>query len=242
MKDPTKAVIGVSEHFYSLQGEGPEEGYPAVFLRTKGCTLDCVFCDTTAVWKTGKVMKIKELLNLFDTSGYIEHLRCGAILVLTGGSPLLHQDSLTLFLSALASAIAPAFLHVSVETEGVLMPSKEFSAFVSTWIVSPKLSSSLQPLKNRLKPEVLKWHAKSANVMTYFKYVIGSIDDFAEMANQTSEFKIRQSSVWLMPKASTREQLQGNWAAETLPTLCKANYYRYSNRLHVQLWDKTTGV
>jgi 7-carboxy-7-deazaguanine synthase len=242
MKDPTKAVIGVSEHFYSLQGEGPETGYPAVFLRTKGCTLNCTYCDTSEVWKRGTAMKILELLQLFKTSGYVDRLSKGAILVLTGGSPLLQQDSLSMFLTTLSTLMDDKFLHVSVETEGVLLPSDEFAQFVSTWIVSPKLISSGEPESKRIKEEPLRWHARSSNTMTYFKFVVGSYTDLTEMQQLVSRFRIRPSSVWVMPKASSKADLDGQWASVDLPEICKQNHYKYCNRLHIQLWNKTTGV
>ena len=37
----SKKDLAVSEDFYSVQGEGPTMGAPAVFLRLKGCNLTC---------------------------------------------------------------------------------------------------------------------------------------------------------------------------------------------------------
>ena len=60
-------TLNVSEGFYSVQCEGASTGYPAYFIRLKGCNLICGgkggslmkqgkatwWCDTEAVWKKG---------------------------------------------------------------------------------------------------------------------------------------------------------------------------------------------
>jgi len=38
--------LQVEEIFYTLQGEGPFAGRPAVFVRLAGCPLRCQWCDT----------------------------------------------------------------------------------------------------------------------------------------------------------------------------------------------------
>jgi organic radical activating enzyme len=36
----------VTSMFFTLQGEGPYSGMPALFIRLAKCNLDCSFCDT----------------------------------------------------------------------------------------------------------------------------------------------------------------------------------------------------
>lgn len=55
-----KSRLRVSEIFYSVQGEGPTTGYPAIFIRLALCNLKCEWCDSL----------LKGTLVLTDTRGW----------------------------------------------------------------------------------------------------------------------------------------------------------------------------
>jgi 7-carboxy-7-deazaguanine synthase len=38
--------VRIAEIFQSVQGEGSLVGVPSVFVRSSGCNLRCVWCDT----------------------------------------------------------------------------------------------------------------------------------------------------------------------------------------------------
>jgi len=38
--------IPVADIFYSIQGEGPFQGIPHIFIRFNGCNLKCIYCDS----------------------------------------------------------------------------------------------------------------------------------------------------------------------------------------------------
>src|SRR3989442_14269088 len=74
----------LSELFHSLQGEGKLLGVPSVFVRTSGCNLRCVWCDTPyASWHPEgddiSVAEIGRRVRAFDT----KHV------VVTGGEPMI---------------------------------------------------------------------------------------------------------------------------------------------------------
>lgn len=233
--------IGVSEHFYSLQGEGPDTGCPAVFLRLKGCRLNCTFCDTAEVWKRGKTFSVEELAGIFRSNGYMNHLSNGAILILTGGSPLIQQTALVPFLKLLRLQMGTTF-HVAVETEGVIAPTKELMLQISTWVVSLKLASSGEPKERRLIPETIRLHASmQAHGQVHFKFPVADEQDFNEMLELINQYEISPKRVWVMPVAATRAELQSSRVAE-IAEWCKTHYLKFSTRLHIQLWDKATGV
>ena len=84
----------IAEIFYSVQGEGNLLGTPSVFIRTSGCNLRCVWCDTPYTsWKPeGRDWALREILA--ETKHYDTRYA-----VITGGEPLLAHGIETAFIS-----------------------------------------------------------------------------------------------------------------------------------------------
>ncbi len=98
----------ITEIFYSIQGESSYAGRPCVFVRTTGCNLRCVWCDTEYAFYGGREMSVDAV---FDE---IERLGHGCRLVeLTGGEPLLQRD-----IDDLARRLVSAGYTVLCETSG----------------------------------------------------------------------------------------------------------------------------
>jgi organic radical activating enzyme len=102
-------VLWVQEVFYTLQGEGPFSGHPAVFVRLSGCNLACYWCDTefeSSTWKPN----LEELLEK------ISRLRPDAcdLIVITGGEPFRQN------IEPLVVALLKQNLRVQIETNGTL--------------------------------------------------------------------------------------------------------------------------
>lgn len=220
----------VAEVFYSLQCEGREIGVPAVFLRLGGCNLLCSaawVCDTIEVWKKGQAKLFSEIL---PEECWLR-LRQGAHLVITGGEPLMQQSAIVDFLEWLNMPN----LVVEVETNGTIMPNGYLMNKVSRWNVSPKLQNSGEPITKRIKDEVIATFNSLPE--TIFKFVITSKEDLEEISQ---DFDIDKSKLVLMPGGSTREELDATRmiAVNAALVLC----CRYSERLHIVIWNQKTGV
>lgn len=233
--------LRISEHFYSLQGEGKTMGIPSVFLRLQACNLMCDHkwvCDTIDVWITGEQYSIEDTLDLFEKEGYSDVLFKGAHLVITGGEPLLQDKSIVEFLMAYYERFF-YLPYVEIETNGTKTPSDNLIKYVNLFNVSPKLSNAGMNERRRIKPDTIKVFNKIEN--SIFKFVIADKEDYKELCRTYLEpFDIRKEKIYLMPAADDQKMLDKN--AQYVASVCIKKCYNYSSRLQIELWNKTTGV
>ncbi len=100
----------VTERFVSINGEGQRAGQLAVFIRFKGCNLNCSYCDTAYANEEGAAfepMSKEEIYSYIKSAGI---KNC----TLTGGEPLIQEDIGEL-LRLLGSDKS---LRVEIETNG----------------------------------------------------------------------------------------------------------------------------
>ena len=100
----------VCEYFSSINGEGPSAGFPAVFIRFKGCNLRCSYCDTA--WANSSdaeyvEMTASDIADIIRESG-LTHV------TLTGGEPLF-RDGMPELVDYLS---AGQNLCIEIETNG----------------------------------------------------------------------------------------------------------------------------
>lgn len=107
----TDGALDVHSIFYTIQGEGPFCGTPAVFVRLAGCNLQCPACDTEYT-ATRALMGPSAVLELVR-----EQMPKPGLVVITGGEPF--RQNLERFLQVLTFA----GYYVQIETNGTLPPS-----------------------------------------------------------------------------------------------------------------------
>jgi 7-carboxy-7-deazaguanine synthase len=131
-KDAPADSLFVTSMFFTLQGEGPYAGMPALFIRLTKCNLDCSFCDTffdDGDWMTFEQIEAKMFETVLDffraknkpvPSWAVNDLDLdspsypGVVLVMTGGEPLI-QDNISPFMARQLSK----FKAVQVESNGI---------------------------------------------------------------------------------------------------------------------------
>lgn len=247
----TQSSLVISETFYSIQGEGPTCGTPAVFLRLAGCNLNCpgfsykdpdtqehLGCDTALVWRQGKRQSASEIIEHWKEENWIRALDNGAHLVITGGEPTLQQEKLLHFIEALDRTTKRP-TYIEMETNATRLLDPQLLQRLQQINASPKLSHAGEPESKTYQPEVLKQLVECDRVI--FKFVMANPSDINEVKQRFMDrFGIAPQRIWLMPEGGTPEAIQSKapWIVE----LCKRYYFHYSPRLHIDIWGETTGV
>jgi 7-carboxy-7-deazaguanine synthase len=205
----------INELFYSIQGEGPQVGMPAWFIRTTGCNLTCSFCDTKYALKEGKEMSIIDIKRKINNN-------CKNI-VFSGGEPLLQEDLLDVIKSL-------GDKNIYIESNGTIFKSDLIN--FATFIVSPK-----PQFLNTKYMEVLKKWAQLAT----FKFVINNKWDFDEAIDICKKLK-KNDDIYFMPLGINEEELKakmisiGEWIKKEAP------FVRLSPRLQIYLYGNKRGI
>lgn len=240
------------EIFHTIQGEGISAGCPAVFVRASLCNLHCVWCDTDHTWNfQGTPWKHEK----DATPGYTKHRKedviielepaeiAGRILayscprvVITGGEPLLQEAGFLEMIGRIRREMPDCVIEV--ETNGTRVPSPAFAEAVDQFNVSPKLANSSMEASLRLIPEALAWFADSPKA--WFKFVVSSAADLAEIQTIRTRFGIPAGRVLLMPEGRTAAGLDRS--AARLAGICRDLGFRFCDRLHIRLWGDKRGV
>lgn len=154
----------VSEIFQSIQGEGPDVGKRAIFIRMHGCNLACPWCDTKFAWDDANYyeMDSKTILDWVNRTPGIKHI------VITGGEPLLQIDELT----PLIQTLRDGGRHVALETNGTIIPPN--TDLFDLIVVSPKgmdTADNWFPLCIEKKNIELKFVVHQKNIDMTFEWI-----------------------------------------------------------------------
>ena len=223
----------VAETFVSLQGEGMLVGTPSAFIRTSGCNLRCHWCDTpyTSWLPEGTRRSVAELVAEAAVAG-------PGHVVVTGGEPLLQRE-----IGALTAGLRAARMHVTIETAGTLAPDFECDLLS----LSPKTANSdpagawaarhrrrrsdLRPMRELLErfPE------------HQLKFVVQDRDDLPEVLELLDRVgPVDSERVLLMAEGRTAEAVAAR--AREVAALCAEHGFRYTPRLHLDLFGGGRGV
>lgn len=213
--------------FYTIQGEGPFAGYPAVFVRVAGCNrgakIDCEWCDTDFLVDSSRLMTVAQVVE--QVTGFRNKLALDKpLVVLTGGEPLLHAN-----LEVLSAELHNLGYMVQVETNGDLLRLASLPR--ASIVVSPKVSARA----NRYT----KPHAQMLQRADYLKILVSSEPDspYHKLPEYVYEFADRRGSynVFISPvneyaRPLVKGELATMWGDMYDRDRCRANH-RYAAQL-----------
>jgi 7-carboxy-7-deazaguanine synthase len=226
----------ISEIFYSIQGEGRLAGTPSVFIRTSGCNLRCVWCDTPYTsWRPeGSSWPIEKILRLVEKQP-TRHV------VITGGEPLL-----TGAIEVLTQELKRRKKHITIETAGTIFKP----VYCDLISLSPKLANSTPRRRERgkfarmheerrLNLPVLQRYLDSYDYQ--LKFVVESRKDFAEIRALLDRLNnVDSGRVMIMAQGTSKKQLaaKARWIAGD----CLRYGFGYTPRLHIELFGNRRGT
>lgn len=226
----------ISEIFYSIQGEGRLAGVPSVFIRTSGCNLRCVWCDTPYTsWRPeGTVWSVAKILREVAR-------HANRHVVITGGEPLLARQ-----IEELTGELKRSGAHVTIETAATIY--KPIAADLIS--MSPKLGNST-PWKRaggkfanmheqrRLNLPVVRQYIENYDYQ--LKFVVERREDFVEISALLDQLTgVDPERVLIMPQGIKDLELRRKapWIVE----LCQRYHYRFTPRLHIELFGNRRGT
>ena len=249
----------LTEQFFSIQGEGKYAGTPSYFLRTGGCNLHCPGfgatyeidgetrsgCDTwfavdTAyrrLWeRIGQSGPLLETLQReFETIGYLPDV------VITGGEPLLYHADAAFY--EVVTWLVEQGIRVTFETNGTV--GIDFEAYPiyrqCTFALSVKLANSGEPEHKRIVPAALRALAQYGGD-AFLKFTLDRTltETTAHEEIESIRRLLPDLPVYCMPVGHSREAIADN--DRPVFDFCKAHNYRYTDRLHIRVFDQTVGV
>lgn len=248
----------VVELYRAIQSEGSKNGIPHIILRTTGCTHRCWFgeggwCDS---WYTS-IHPEKGKFTLHNISVFFEENKDINHLMLTGGSPTMHEE--------LCNEIINIFKMIHGFTKGIITIETEGSHFIKTdhlidlISLSPKFSNSIPklgietPQGKIVDQRMIDQHNKFrlnkdaiSKMISYhmdyqFKPVWDGTDEgLKEIENFRVEYNIPKSKTWVMPAGDNRDEIIKMYP-KTIE-MCTQNGYCFSGRDHIISFDKQRGV
>jgi 7-carboxy-7-deazaguanine synthase len=204
----------ITEIFHSIQGESSWAGLACVFVRTTGCNLRCVWCDTDYAFYGGRDMTLDEIV------AEVEGIGRGCKLVeLTGGEPLLQKD-----IGELAERLMQKGYTVLCETSGSIDVGQLPDGVVK--IMDIKCPGSGEADKNLWSN--LEWLGPDDEI----KFVIRDRADYEWTLRVIAEHRLNGRKLLFAPVWSALEpEILAEWMLEDNAPA------RLQTQLHKYIWS-----
>ena len=174
--------LKVASIFFTMQGEGPKRGHPALFVRLSHCSLSCSWCDAffeEGDWFTPSEIQelaTKEITKYFNGDvpnwASADNKRQMGF-VITGGEPTL-QDNI----KSLLELAEEEYSWTQIESNGILKPNVPESTIV---VVSPKCMEKVdisQGFKRYIPTSYMNPNPETLARANCLKFIVEDQPDF----------------------------------------------------------------
>lgn len=234
------------------QGEGPQRGQVAAFVRLGTCNLACWWCDTPyAVFYDKHKADNHYSKKVYDPKVELHRMTPGEIfskvaslvdfnslVVFSGGEPALQQEGLITLIEVFKRY---SWSRFAIETAGTIdLAPLVMSLHLPTSLqitVSPKLANSYNDKEARYKPEVLQ---RLAYWGATFKFVVKEVSDYEEVHEIVKACSIGKNQVWIMPEGEHADEVLEN--GETIAPYALEQQWNFTLRDHIILFGNKRGV
>ena len=243
-KKRVRVTVPVIEIFGpTIQGEGPDLGRPAYFVRFGGCDFRCSWCDSMYAVDPEQVRRDARHLESEEIVAELRQRPTGPdLVVLSGGNPALLE------LGPLVDTLHESGFEVAVETQGSRW--KPWLADVDCLVVSPKgPSSGMDTPAHRQALEHFLSRAREAGATLTLKAVIFDDADLEHARWLVRSYRglalhLSTGTDVGLPDPETLQRLRGRlrWLSECVardPALRRA---RVGVQQHVLAWGTRRGV
>ena len=229
---------------------------PDKYKKLEDLPLVTTGCDSYASWhpkfkKYSPTYTIDELvtkmLALVPNNKWSQDNGSDVHLVVTGGEPLLGWQRI--YSKLLEHDRMRDLKNITFETNGTQKLHDDFKIFFHKWkennhnyhnitfSVSPKLSASGEAWDDAIKPEAVAEYNWIGN--TYLKFVVENDQHMAEVDEAVNAYRKAgvTGNVYIMPVGGVAEAYNQNNKRVAEYALSKG--YRYSPRLHVDIWGNS---
>jgi len=246
-------VVYLSEHFYSIQGEGKFSGVPSIFFRFGGCNLRCegfkteytidsikkFGCDSFYSVDQGFKNSWQTINRLDDFLSILSQYPKGVKdIILTGGEPLIYADN-PIFIDFI-KYLKEEDYRITIETNGTIEPQNIDIFRDINYSIALKLSNSGENFNKRFNLDAIH-SIINLSKDSFFKFTIDrdSIKKGIGMEIERIHKTFPNTPIYCMPIGKDEKELEEN--GESVVNLCLERGYIYSDRIHIRIWNGKRG-
>lgn len=210
----------VAEKFTSINGEGQKAGELAVFIRFRGCNLNCTYCDTkwaNSADAEAEFLTAEEIVAYADSTGITN-------VTLTGGEPLLQPE-----MGRLTDLLIKSGHRVEIETNGSILIGE-----LAERQLRPSFTLDYKLPDSGMEGSMLTDNYRYITGSDTVKFVSGSLRDLEKAAVIIKEYDlINRCRVYISPVFGRIEP------ADIVNFMLRErlNGVRLQLQLHKFIWD-----